>query len=71
MINNKIPVEIKKNPNQSAYDRLLGQMVRHHRSKKCVIAVICDVRRREQFEDFNHNVESFFQNQPNITVINK
>jgi len=69
LVDNKYPVEIKKNPKQSEYDRLLGQLVRHYRAKKYAIAVICDVKRLEQIEDFKHNVSGLFEK--NVEVILK
>lgn len=71
MVNEKYPIEVKKNPKQSEYDRLLGQMVRHYRANKCIIAVVCDVRRLEQFEDFKRNIEFFFKDPRKVIVINK
>ncbi len=71
MIENRIPIELKKNPTQQGYDRLAGQMGRHHRAKNCVIAVICDVGRYEQYEDFKHLVDFQFRGQTNVKVIKK
>jgi len=69
MVNNIFPIELKKNPTLSRYDRLMGQLIRHHRAKGYAIAVVCDVRRLEQFEDFKHNVSKHFEK--NVIVISK
>lgn len=69
IVNNVFPIEIKKNPRLSGYDRLMGQLTRHHRAKGYVIAVIGDVRRLEQFEDFKHNVSKHFEK--NVVGISK
>jgi len=69
MVNNIFPIEVKKNPTLSKYDRLLGQLTRHHRAKGYAIAVICDVRRLEQFEDFKNNVSKLFEK--NVVVISR
>jgi len=69
MVNDMFPIEVKKNPTLSAYDRLMGQLIRHHRAKGYAIAVVCDVRRLEQFEDFKHNVSKHFEK--NVIVISK
>ena len=69
MVNNIFPIEVKKNPTLSGYDRLMGQLIRHHRAKGYAIAVICDVRRLEQFEDFKHNVSKHFEK--NVVAISR
>lgn len=69
MVNGMFPIEMKKNPTLSGYDRLTGQLTRHHRAKGYTIAVICDVKRLEQFEDFKHNVSKHFDK--NVVVISK
>lgn len=69
MVNNIFPIEVKKNPRLSGYDRLMGQLTRHHRAKGYAIAVICDVRRLEQFEDFKHNVSKHFEK--NVVIISR
>ncbi len=60
LVNKKIPVELKKSPSLSEYDRLFGQLVRHVLVHGTVIAVICDVERKDQYEDFINNIEKIF-----------
>jgi cell wall assembly regulator SMI1 len=52
VVNRKIPIELKKNPTLGEYDRLHGQLSRHVRKYGCAIAVVCDVDRKELFDDF-------------------
>jgi hypothetical protein len=70
-VNDAVPIELKKNPTQANYDRLLGQLTRHKRAKGCAIAVVCDVRRLEQFQDFVHNVAETVGKDERVVVIQK
>lgn len=70
LVNSSIPIELKKNPRQSAYDRLVGQITRNVRAYGFVITVICDVTRGEMFEDFEHVISSRFS-QSEVYIIKK
>lgn len=52
VINGKYPIEIKKDPSQSEYDRLLGQMIRHSKLHGSAIAVVTDVSSQDRFIKF-------------------
>jgi len=52
LINKKYPVEIKKDPTQSEYDRLLGQMIRHNKLFGSAIAVVTNVSSEDRFRKF-------------------
>ncbi|RJQ51493.1 MAG: hypothetical protein C4526_09815 [Nitrospiraceae bacterium] len=60
LVNKKIPIELKKSPSLSEYDRLFGQLVRHVLVHGTAIAVICDVERKDQYDDFKGNVKKVF-----------
>ncbi len=60
VVGDAFPVEVKKNPTQSGYDRLMGQLTRMHRAKNFAVGVICDVRRLEMFLDFKHQIDGIF-----------
>lgn len=70
-VDGRFPIEVKKNPRLGGYDRLIGQLVRHCRSKGCAVAVICDVKRGDQFEDFRHNVETGLTLADRIAIVPK
>jgi len=70
-VDGRFPVEVKKNPRLGGYDRLIGQLVRHCRSKGCAIAVICDVKRGDLFEDFRHNLETSLTLADRIAIVPK
>ena len=53
LINKKYPIEIKRDPTQSEYDRLLGQMVRHNKSFGSAIAIITNVSSQDRFKKFH------------------
>ena len=52
LLNKKYPIEIKKDPTQSEYDRLLGQMIRHNKSFGSAIAVITSVSSQDRYKKF-------------------
>jgi hypothetical protein len=52
LINKKFPIEIKKDPSQSEYDRLLGQMIRHNKLFGSAIAVVTSVSSEDRFKKF-------------------
>lgn len=52
LINGKYPIEMKKDPTQSEYDRLLGQMIRHNKSFGSAIAIVTSVSSQDRFKKF-------------------
>jgi hypothetical protein len=52
LINKKYPIEIKKDPNQSEYDRLLGQMIRHNKLYGNAIAVVTNISSEDRYKKF-------------------
>ena len=56
LVNDSIPIEMKKDPKSGDYDRAVGQVIRHYNAHGSVIVVICDVKKRDQFEDFSANI---------------
>ena len=52
LLNKKYPIEIKKDPTTSEYDRLLGQMIRHNKQYGCAIAVVTSLSSQDRFLKF-------------------
>jgi len=52
VINGKIPIEVKRDPTQSEYDRLLGQMIRHNKLYGSALAVITNISSNDRFVKF-------------------
>lgn len=52
LINKKYPIEIKKDPSTSEYDRLLGQMIRHNKQYGSAIAVVTSLSSQDRFMKF-------------------
>jgi hypothetical protein len=52
LINKKYPIEVKKDPTQSEYDRLLGQMLRHNKLFGSAIAVVTGISSEDRFRKF-------------------
>jgi len=52
VISGKYPIEVKKDPTQSEYDRLLGQMIRHSKLYGSAIAVVTNISSQDRFIKF-------------------
>ena len=52
LINKKYPIEVKRDPTQSEYDRLLGQMIRHNKLFGSAIAIVTSVSSQDRFKKF-------------------
>ncbi len=52
LIQKKYPFEVKKDPTQSEYDRLLGQMIRHNKLYGSAIAVVTSISSEDRFKKF-------------------
>ncbi|NOU46461.1 MAG: hypothetical protein HOO86_05285 [Bacteroidales bacterium] len=52
LLNKKFPIEIKKDPTLSEYDRLLGQMIRHNKQYGNAIAVVTSLSSQDRFMKF-------------------
>jgi hypothetical protein len=52
LLNKKYPIEVKKDPTQSEYDRLLGQMIRHNKIHGSAIAVVTSISSEDRFKRF-------------------
>jgi hypothetical protein len=52
LLNKKFPIEVKKDPSQSEYDRLLGQMIRHNKLYGSAIAIVTSISSEDRFKKF-------------------
>jgi len=52
LLNRKFPIEVKKDPSQSEYDRLLGQMIRHNKLFGSAIAIVTSISSEDRFRKF-------------------
>lgn len=52
LLNKKYPIEIKKDPTLSEYDRLLGQMIRHNKQYGSAIALVTGLSSQDRFLKF-------------------
>lgn len=59
LIDRKFAIETKKAPNISEYDRLFGQIARHLQHGEWVVAVIMDVPREDQYQNFLSLVDAY------------
>jgi hypothetical protein len=68
LINNQFPIEMKKNPTQQTYYKLMGQMIAHRGAHGCSIAIVCDVKRQQAFDEFRAHLEATFGDGSMIVV---
>ena len=59
LVSRKFAIETKKAPNLAEYDRLFGQIARHLQHGEWVIAVIMDVPREDQYQNFMSLVDEY------------
>jgi hypothetical protein len=59
LVDRRYAVEIKKDPQQSDYDRLFGQLARHLQHQKKVIALIMDAPSEDRIENFRVLVDVY------------
>ncbi len=52
VVDDRFPIELKKNPTKGEYDRMHGQLLRNECAYGCAIGVVCDVKRLEAFHKF-------------------
>jgi hypothetical protein len=52
LVDGQVPIEMKKSPTSSEYDRMQGQLFRFEGAYGCAIGVICDAKGGESYDDF-------------------
>jgi hypothetical protein len=70
LIDEIIPIEIKKSPNKSEYRLAFGQIKDHCKAYGSCITVICDVKKLDEFEDFKEDLRDLLH-RFNTAVIRK
>jgi hypothetical protein len=58
VVNRQFAIETKKEPQQSDYDRLFGQIARHLQHHPVVIAVIFDVPNEDKLDNFKELIDT-------------
>jgi hypothetical protein len=61
LVDEKIPIEMKKSPNKQKYRLAFGQIKDHCKAYSSCIAVICDVKKLDEYEDFQEDVRDLLQ----------
>lgn len=57
LVENEIPIELKKNPDKGAFDRLTGQIDRHIEAYGKLIVVVCQLATRDLFNEYKNRLE--------------
>lgn len=52
LVDDQVPIEMKKSPTSSEYDRMQGQLFRFEGAYGCAIGVVCDAKGGESYADF-------------------
>lgn len=70
VVSGKFAIEIKKDPDQSEYDRLFGQIARHLEAHRKVIVLILEATRKDKFDAFTSMIDRYLNVEKNsIDVI--
>ncbi len=59
VVSGKFAIEIKKDPDQSEYDRLFGQVARHLHAHCKVVVLILEATRKDKFDAFTTIVDKY------------
>ncbi len=70
LVNDSIPIELKKNPKREDFDRLSGQVDRNIELYGRIIIVICQLETRDLFREYRNRLEKRYSNEE-IMFINK
>lgn len=71
LVGKKFAIEIKKSPSLAEYDRLFGQIARHLQHGECVIALIMDVPREDQYRNFMSLVDDYLNKESKFVEVMK
>ena len=70
LVDNKYPIEMKKDPsNHSDFDRLFGQIARHLENKKHLIILILDAKRGDKLDMFSKLVDKYFNLEATVVTV--
>lgn len=59
VVSGKFAIEIKKDPDQSEYDRLFGQVARHLEAHRKVIVLIIEATRKDKLDAFTSIIDKY------------
>ena len=69
LVEDSIPIEIKKNPDKSAFDRLIGQMERNIKEYGKLIIVICSLQRGDLFNEYKSLAEDKYSSEQVVFIV--
>lgn len=70
LVDEHIPLELKKSPGSQAYKVMFGELKDHAKTHGSAICVIFDVKRQDEFQEFEKEVAEFLNKWP-IKIITK
>ena len=65
---NEIPIELKKNPDRAAFDRLVGQLDRHIEVYGKLIIVLCQLETSDLFNEYKTRYEGRYSSDQLIWI---
>ncbi|MFQ5978578.1 MAG: hypothetical protein ACE5OZ_10670 [Candidatus Heimdallarchaeota archaeon] len=68
LVENEIPIELKKNPNRGDFDRLSGQIVRHIEAYGKLVIVLCQLQTRDLFNEYKNRFEEQYSSDQLIWI---
>lgn len=69
LVNDNIPIELKKNPNRGDLDRLSGQIMRNVEEYGKLIVVICQLETKELFLEYKNRLKKRYSPEELIFII--
>ncbi|NPD87379.1 MAG: hypothetical protein HGN29_01565 [Asgard group archaeon] len=69
LVNDTIPIELKKNPNRGDFDRLSGQIIRNIDTYGKLIVVICQLETQELFMEYKSSLGNRYSSEELVFIV--
>jgi len=69
LVNDTIPIELKKNPKRGDFDRLSGQIIRNINAYGTLIVVICQLETQELFMEYKNSLKNRYSSEELIFIV--
>ena len=69
LVNDAVPIELKKNPKRSDFDRLSGQIIRNINTYGKLIVVICQLETHELFIEYKDSLKDRYSSEELIFIV--
>jgi len=69
LVNDTIPIELKKNPKRGDFDRLSGQIIRNIDAYGKLIVVVCQLETKELFLEYRNSLNNRYSSEELIFIV--